>query len=134
MIAGLEYNPYLITFLSSQNKEFHSKQIAAVAFSPNGRILAGSMIGEITLWDAANRKPLKPSLVKHPGPSNNAGLTDLAFSPDGKLLASCGTYGEIILWDVEHSGQWITLFFRKNAVHWFSVQSRRQSTSVWYQQ
>ena len=44
LIAGLEYNPYLITFLSSQNKEFHSKQIAAVAFSPNGRILAaGSM-------------------------------------------------------------------------------------------
>jgi WD40 repeat protein len=103
LIAGLEYNPYLITFLSNQNKEFHSKQIAAVAFSPNGEILvAGSMNGEITLWDAANRKPLEPPLIKHPGPPNrNAFLNDLAFSPDGKLLVSCATNGGIIFWDVE---------------------------------
>jgi WD40 repeat protein len=93
-------------------------KVTSVIFSPDGRILASSSCGrlalwgavceagEIRLWDVATRQPLGPPLVGH-----ELAVNSIAFSPDGKTLASsgCATYsgaryvcdrGEIRLWDV----------------------------------
>src|SRR5262249_8218291 len=58
--------------------------VAAVAFSPNGKLLATGTYGRVTVWDLATGKPAK-ALTNVWGAVN-----DLKFSPDGQLLAVAG--------------------------------------------
>jgi WD40 repeat protein len=68
------------------------------AFSPNGKILAVATLGEAgrprtELWDIDTKK--RRLLIGHSGIINN-----IAFSPDGKLLASASDDSTTKLWDV----------------------------------
>ena len=72
---------------------------SAVAFSPNGKLLANAyggdgITGTIGLWD-----PHTGELRYVLGPYHGL-LNCIAFSPDGKTLASGGQDSEIILWDI----------------------------------
>jgi WD40 repeat protein len=68
------------------------KQEVAVAFSPDRKTLAsGNVDRTISLWDVVTRKR-RATLEDHIGR-----MTCLAYSPDGKLLASAG--GPVQLWD-----------------------------------
>jgi DNA-binding beta-propeller fold protein YncE len=58
--------------------------VAAVVFSPDGKLLAAGSYGEVTVWDLAAARPVKV-LTNVLGAVN-----DLRFSPDGKLLAVAG--------------------------------------------
>lgn len=58
--------------------------VAAVAFSPDGKLLAVGSYGRVTVWDLAAAKPAKV-LTNVLGAVN-----DLKFSPDGSLLAVAG--------------------------------------------
>jgi WD40 repeat protein len=58
--------------------------VAAVAFSPDGKLLATGSYGQATVWDLAAVRPVKV-LTSLLGTVN-----DLRFSPDGKLLAVAG--------------------------------------------
>jgi len=58
--------------------------VAAVAFSPDGKLLASGSYGRVTIWDLTAAKPLRVL-------SNVLGaVNDLKFSPDGSLLAVAG--------------------------------------------
>ncbi len=78
----------------------HSAGINAVAFSPNGRLLAtgsGSTSGHDTtvrLWDAASGRELR-TLVGH-----TDWINSLAFTRDGKTLASGANDGTVRVWNV----------------------------------
>jgi WD40 repeat protein len=68
--------------------------VAAVAFSPDGRVLAVAIDRAVQLWDA-DRGELLARLAGHERKVNC-----LAYSPDGALLASGGHDCTVRLWDV----------------------------------
>ena len=80
--------------------------VISLAFSPNGKTLAsGSADAAVRLWDVATRQQIGKPLPVHSGqiiPAVVQGLpfSSVAFSPNGKILASGNTDGKVRLWDV----------------------------------
>jgi WD40 repeat protein/uncharacterized caspase-like protein len=74
----------------------HEDSIAALAFSPDGKIIAsGSADKTIKLWDAESGAELR-TLTGHTDK-----ITTLAFRYDGKILASSGDDKTIKVWETE---------------------------------
>lgn len=79
----------------------HAREIHALAFSPDGRLIASAGGGnnpaadEITLWMAATGER-RMTFADYKGVA-----ASLAFSPDGKLLAVGATDGRITLLEVD---------------------------------
>ena len=73
----------------------HPPYIRSLAVSPDGQTLAFAGWEGIRLWDLATGKT-KTTLEGHPGSQ----VWSLAFSHDGKSLASTGGLGVVRLWDV----------------------------------
>ncbi len=85
----------LVNFDSGETNaiERTKDEMLAVAFSPDGKILAsGGTDGAVTIWPAAGGDALKK--LEHAG-----WVTALAFSPDGKLLASGSSDQTVQVWD-----------------------------------
>jgi WD40 repeat protein len=71
----------------------HTEDVRAVAFSPDGRLLATSgMDRTVRLWDAVTGQP-RGVLRGHP-----EWTQFLAFRPDGKALAAASYTGDVSLW------------------------------------
>ncbi|MYI95037.1 WD40 repeat domain-containing protein [Candidatus Poribacteria bacterium] len=88
--------------------------VHVVVFSPDGNKLAsGHRHSTIRLWDVETGE-LSPNFTS--GRTSQllsiaySWIADLAFSPDGKILASVGSDSRITLWDVEN-GQRINDLF-----------------------
>ena len=107
----------------------HEDAVRAVLFSPDGSLLAtGSLDATTKLWEVETGKQFRS--FAHPEyrrplafPSghteiyNEGGIRCIAFSPDGKFLATGGLHQDhdVKLWDIEQGEQRWSITFEESA-------------------
>jgi WD40 repeat protein len=88
----------------------HRYDVPYLAFSPDGKKLAsggiarvrpGEDVGKVKIWEVPSGKILLDIDAHQPNArrGDRGNVLGLAFSPDGKTLASCGDEGNLKLWD-----------------------------------
>ncbi len=104
-------------------------RVSAVAFSPDGRMLAASSLAgkkesQLLLWDL-DRRGAPPTAL--PGPADEF-IYALSFRPDGKALAAADEAGVVFLWDLQRLGDPPVVLAEHEAGAWslaFSPDGRR---------
>jgi WD40 repeat protein/energy-coupling factor transporter ATP-binding protein EcfA2 len=77
----------------------HTRQVYAVAFSPDGRTLAtGGADNTIRLWNVAD--PARATPLGEPLTGPRAAILGVDFSPDGRILAAGDGDKAVLLWNV----------------------------------
>ncbi len=90
----------------------HESAVRAVAFSPDGKVLATADATTIQFWDATVSPPVRKKRIAH---TYRTEILVLCFSPNGNRLASGGGWllkstqdvssrGELKVWDCETGG------------------------------
>src|SRR5262249_33116796 len=64
-----------------------------VLFSPDGRTLAVQSINRLRFWDLATGKE------RNPRPGHNGEADTIAWSPDGRRIATASGVAGVLLWD-----------------------------------
>jgi WD40 repeat protein len=98
----------VITLLDTGTGEERGRigtEASVLAFAPDGRVLAsGGVRGRIQLWEVSTLTQRHSFLAHQPGGDDQgsfaAGVSDLAFSGDGRTLVSGGGDTTVLLWDV----------------------------------
>jgi len=109
-LASSSYDHTVILWNANNHTQIHlfpehSAKVHSVAFSPDGRILAsgagerdsaGNIVGSrIILWDMTDYHMLCEPI------DLESEVNSIAFSPDGRLIASGEVNGTITLWSVQ---------------------------------
>ncbi|KAH7918862.1 WD40 repeat-like protein [Leucogyrophana mollusca] len=81
----------------------HESEVKAIAIAPDGRKIAGRVVGALIVWDMVTRKRVRE--VKIDDEEQDAWALMVAFSPGGRCIATASSIGTSIqLWDVDTGG------------------------------
>jgi WD40 repeat protein len=118
--------PNLVLWDLDSGREVHrflgvNGTISSVVFSPNGKQIASAGENDtIRLWDAESGLQVRTFTV--PPDADDSANTMLAFSPDGRRLASCAESGVYIhLWDVETGEQFRNIHAGVGATYFSAI-------------
>ncbi len=82
------------TLITSFGEEIFRAPITALAFTSNNALLGvGSADTQLVLWEVSSRVLIAQARDRHP-------ILDIAFSPEGLLLATVGRSNALSLWNV----------------------------------
>jgi WD40 repeat protein/serine/threonine protein kinase len=124
----------LLTFTASSSGNclafsLDGTRLAAAGIPDGGPLVAGSetpVKGLIEIWDTANGRKIRTLKA------NTGDVSSVAFSPDGRRLASAGgdligLAGEVTLWELASGQAVLTLKGHRDLVHWvaFSPDGKR---------
>lgn len=88
------WNAQTGALLTSFGEDFFRAPITALAFTSNNALLGvGSLDAQLVLWEVSSRVLIARARDRHP-------ILDLAFSPEGLLLATAGRSNALSLWNV----------------------------------
>ncbi|WP_201981929.1 nSTAND1 domain-containing NTPase [Hymenobacter rubidus] len=91
-LADLKKKPEII-----EHREFGDR-VTALAFSPDGKqLVTGNSAGTLYAWELTNNVPGDFGQVL--SGRHNSSVSDIAFSPNGLLLASCSPDWTIHIWN-----------------------------------
>ncbi len=76
-----------------------------IAWSPDGKTIAGHGTLGVSLWDVDTTKETSTPWTRRDAPDQNLAITVLEFSPDGKMLAFADYRGTVRLLDVAANKQ-----------------------------
>jgi WD40 repeat protein len=80
--------------------------VKTVAFSPDGAMVASggggdiASTGELFVWELSSREPPRTPTNKGSEAVHHRPIEGIAFSPDGKTLASASRDGMLVFWDL----------------------------------
>ena len=94
----------------------HWLPITGVTISPDGKMVASTLMHTVSLWDVAIGKKLRTFETFE---SYRDIVTALAFSPDGKMVAFA-SQEMILLWDVTTGERLLRLEGRWDTSHWLT--------------
>jgi WD40 repeat protein len=108
-------------------------QIAQLTFSPDRAILASAgqnpATSVIRLWNLLTREQVFKASLPAPAPNTPAAWC-VAFSPDGKTLATGHESGEVLLWDVATGWRIHVLNGLPGRVRWIGFHPDGRSLAV----
>ena len=99
-------------------------QINAVRYSPDGTRLAVG--GSVNIWIYDTTTSQEVAVLA----GHTSEILSVAFSPDGKMLASSSRDNSVILWDTETGEQKDTFAGRRDVV--FSPDGKTLASSSWH--